>query len=139
MSSASPLLLALGVARKALAADMDGARLGRAGDRADEPRVRRDPLGVRCLLDRRLQGLGQAQADPRRQLLADRAGALARRVDEDELGLLAREANLDVAGRELRVQLERGLGEQVEELQPQVRAEGVAEPPCDLCGALVPE
>ena len=49
---------ALGVAREALAADMDGARLGRAGDRADEPRVRRDPLGVGCLLDRRLQGLG---------------------------------------------------------------------------------
>ena len=97
------------------------------------------PLGVGCLLDRRLQGLGQAQADPRRQLLADRAGALARRVDEDELGLLAREANLDVAGRELRVQLERGLGEEVEELQPQVRAERVAEPPCDLGGALVPE
>ena len=33
----------------------------------------------------------------------------------------------------------RGLGEEVEQLQPQVRAERVAEPPGDLGGALVAE
>jgi hypothetical protein len=64
---------------------------------------------------------------------------LARRVDEDELGLLTRQANLDVAGRKLRVQLQRGLGEEVEELQPEVRAERVPEPPGDLGGPLVAE
>src|SRR3954467_8428095 len=46
-------------------------------------------------------------------------------------------ANLEVAGRELGVQLERRLGEEVEELQPQVRAEGLAEPPRDQRRALV--
>src|SRR3954465_3672700 len=140
MSSACRLSsLALGVAREALAADVDGARLGRAGDRADEPRVRRNPLGVGGLLGGRLEGLGEAQADPRRQLLADGAGTVARRVHEDEFGLLPDEANLDVAGRELGVQLERRLGEEVEELQPQVRAEGLAEPPRDQRRALIPE
>ena len=67
------------------------------------------------------------------------AGGLAGGVDEDELRLLPGEADLDVAGRELRVELDGRLGEEVEELQPKVRSEGLAEAPGDLRGALVAE
>src|SRR5690349_15745400 len=118
---------------------MDRARLRGAGDRPHEPRVRRDALGRGRLLDRALERLGEAQADPRRELLADGARGLAGRVDEDELRLLPREADLDVAERELRVQLDRGLGEKLQELQPEVRAEGVAQAAGDLRRPLVAE
>ena len=67
------------------------------------------------------------------------AGALAGGVDEDELGLLPGEPHLDVAGGQLRVELERGLREQVEQLQPQIRAERLAEAPGDLRRPLVAE
>src|SRR5436309_97368 len=88
--------LALGVAGKAFAADMDGPRLGRACDCANEPRVGGDAFAVGGLLDGRLEGFRKAQADTRRELLADVAGALGGRVDEHELGLLAGEPHLDV-------------------------------------------
>src|SRR5438552_9091565 len=98
MSSAFAAPLALGVALKALAGDVDGAGLGGPCDRAHEPGIRGDPLALGRLLDGRLQRFGEAQADPRRELLAGDAGGLAGGVDEDELGLLAGEADLDVAG-----------------------------------------
>src|SRR4029077_19546548 len=91
-------------------------------------------------LDRELERLREAQADPRRELLAGcRAGRVARRVDEHELGLLAGEANLDVAGGQLGGELHGGLREQIEQLQPQIRRQSLAEAARDLGGALVAE
>jgi hypothetical protein len=118
---------------------VDRTGFGRPGDRAHEPGVRRDTFAGSRPLDRRLERLRQAQADPRGELLTDRPGTLVGGIDEDELGLLAGEANLDVAGRQLRVELERGLREQVEELQAQVRAQCVAEPAGDLRRPFVAE
>src|SRR5205823_14036813 len=80
-----------------------------------------------------------AQAEARRLHHADSAGSLAGRLDEDELGPLSGEADLDVAGGQLRVELDGRLREQVEQLQPQVRAERLTEPPGHLCRPLVPE
>jgi len=113
-------LLALGVAGQTFAAGVGWARLRRARDRTHEPRIGRDSLARGGLLDRRLQGLGQAQADPRRELLAGAGGLAPGRVDEHELGLLAGEAHLDVAGGQLRRKLQCGLRKEVEQLQPQV-------------------
>ena len=87
----------------------------------------------------RLEGLGEAQADPRRELFAGHARGLAGDVDEHELGLLAGEANLDVAGGQLRGQLHRRLREQVEQLQPQAGAECLGQPLRDLRRPLVAE
>src|SRR5581483_10014949 len=58
---------------------------------------------------------------------------------EDELGLLPCEADLDVAGRELRGELDGSLRKQVEELEAQVRGERVAQPLRDLGRPLVTE
>src|SRR3954470_6794395 len=69
--------LALGVALKALAGDVDGSRLGGPRDRAHEPGVDGHSLALSRLLDRALERLGEAQADPRRKLLAGDAGGLA--------------------------------------------------------------
>ena len=118
---------------------MDGPGFGGPRDRAHEPGVRGDPLALGGLLDGGLERLGQAQADPRRVLLTGDAGSFAGGVDEDELGLLAGEAHLDVAGGQFRGELHRDLREQVEQLQPQVRGERVAEPLGDLHRALVPQ
>src|SRR5215203_4212748 len=132
--------LALGVAGQALAGHVGlAARLGGARDRADEPRVRRDGLAGGGLLDRGLQRLREAQADPGGELLARHPGLAAGGVDVDELRLLAREANLDVARRELRRHLDGSQRKDVEQLQPEVRAEDVGEAAGDRCGALVAE
>ena len=56
-----------------------------------------------------------------RALARRRAALVGGRVDEDELRLLAGEANLDVAGGQLRRELHRDLREEVEQLQPQAR------------------
>src|ERR687888_1097577 len=112
------LLLALGIARQALAGDvcLGGTRLGRACDRADEPRVGGDALAGSGPLDRVLQRVGKAQRDARRQLLAGHA-RLAGGLDVDELRLLPGEPDLDVPVRQLRGELDRGLREDVEELE----------------------
>src|SRR5205823_8632397 len=88
-------------------------------------------------LDRRLERLGKAKADPRRELLGRHPTGVTGGVDEDELGLLAREAHLDVAGGQLRRELDRRLRQHVEQLQPQVRRKRVAEALGDLRRALV--
>src|SRR5262249_11374986 len=139
MSSASRYLLTLGVAGQTLAGEPRRAGLGLPRDRADEPGVRRDALARGGLLDRRLERLGQPQAEAGRELLARDSGVLGGLVDEHELGLLAGQADLDVAGGELRGELERRLAEQVEQLQAQIRGERVAEPLGDPRGALVAE
>src|SRR5215208_3180898 len=130
--------LALGVAGQALAGGVGlTARLRGARDRSDEPRVRGDALAGCGLLDRGLEGLRQAQADAGRQLLARHSGLSAGRVDVHEFRLLACQADLHVARRELRGHLHGGLRENVEELQPEVGAEDVGEAAGDCCGALV--
>src|SRR5215210_995263 len=132
------LLLTPGVAGEALAGALRmGAGLARAGDRPDEPRVRRDALAGGGVLDRGLQRLRQAEADARRKLLAGHARVPAGGVDVDELGLLAREPHLDVTRGKLRRQLDGGLREDVEELQAQVRAQELGEPARDGARALV--
>src|SRR5665213_249794 len=63
---------ALAVAAKALAADVHGARFGGPRDCPHEPRIGRDALAICGLLDRDLERLREAQADPRRELFARR-------------------------------------------------------------------
>src|SRR5581483_10256513 len=134
------LRLARGVAGQSPAADLDGARLGRAGDRADEPRVDGNAFTLGGTLDGGLERLGEAQADSRRKLFAARGTrALGSRVDVDEPRLLPRQPNLDVARRELGRHLDRRLPEQVEELQAQVRGERLAQALGDLDRPLVAE
>ncbi len=59
---------------------------------------------------------------------ARRRGALLLVLDVDERGLLAGEADLDVARAELRADLERGLGQELEQAQPQRGGERLAQP-----------
>src|SRR5262245_25687930 len=138
-ASASPCS-ALAVAGHAAAATVErsaGAALDRPSDRPDEPRVHGDALACGSLLHRALQALGDAQRDARGELLAGAAVVSPLLLDVHELGVLAREANLDVAGRELGRDLERGLREHVEHPEAERRAEHLAEAPGDAGGPLV--
>src|SRR5581483_2385832 len=134
------LRLARGVAGQPPAAGLDGARLGRACDRAYEPRVDRDAFTLGGTLDGGLERLREAQADPRRELFAAaRSGAVGPAVDVHELGLLPRQPNLDVARGELCRNLDCRLGEQVEELQAEVRPERLGQALGDADRPLVAE
>ena len=59
--------------------------------------------------------------------------------DDHELGLAAREANLDPSGAELAADLQCRLAEEVEEAKVECRAEGLDQPLRGLRDRLVPE
>ena len=102
----------------------------RRGDRADEPRVDREPLAARGLLDARLERLGQPQVDARRRgvvrLRRGRRPCLALRLErfvrrcgsDDELGFAGTQAQLDRSGRELARDVVRRRRERLEQHQP---------------------
>jgi hypothetical protein len=96
------------------------ARGSRARDSARTIRVRRDALAVRGGLHLRLQGLRQTEGDAGAEVVSRRRCRRLRAcgfVDDDELGIAAREPHLDVPRRELLVERESRLGEDVEEAE----------------------
>src|SRR6185312_1811542 len=132
-ASTSMLLSALAEAGQA-AADTWRRRGDGAAQRAEEPGVHGLALARGGGLDRRLQRLGQAERDPCAQPLVRLLGRrrLGRLVlDVDEERLLAREAHLDVAGRDLLADLQRRLLQHVEEPEAERGVQRLAEP---LCG-----
>src|SRR5918995_3082006 len=100
----------LGVAGQPLAGAARRRR-GAAGQRPHEPGVQRDALAGGGGLELALEAVGQAQGDARGQPVLGRdgrgLGLLPAHVDE--LGIRARQPHLDVALRELRADLKRGL------------------------------
>src|SRR6185503_11611116 len=120
---ASSLLSALDVTLHPVAAFLGLALLERSRDRPHEPGIRRDALAVRGGLDPGLQRLRQAKRDPPGRLLAEahRLRALRLFGDDHELGIAAREANLDATGLDLAADLERRLAEEVEQVEVECR------------------
>src|SRR5438093_1497921 len=139
------LLSALGVALKSVSPAAAGrSRLERTCNRAHEPAVRGDPLALRRDLDARLQPLGESERDTRGQAVTvggrPGGGSGSRLVvHEDELGIAAGEANLDMAGRKLGREPDRHLGEEVEQSQMQRGLERLTEPARGLRAGLVAE
>lgn len=83
-----------------------------------EPRVEGDAFRLRRGLERRLQRLGQAERDAGREPVLSRGRRLGLLfLDVDELRVLPREPDVDVAVRKLRGKVERDLCERVD--QPQ--------------------
>src|SRR5581483_5593952 len=115
-------------------ADASGRRGGgarRAAERPDDPRVDGNALAGGGKLDVELERLAQAQRDAcARCVVAGRrrCSGLGLVLDVDERGLLTCQPDLDMAGRELRRDLERGLAEQVEEPKAGGSPEGLAQP-----------
>src|SRR6059058_3607751 len=109
------LLSVAAVAGEAVAASGRGwaARLDRALERLDEPRVDGGAFACGSGLDPLLQALGEPKSDARRERLVGllRHGAVL--ADEDELEVVAGNAQLNVRGLELVVELEGRLGEGV--------------------------
>ena len=68
----------------------------------------------------------------------ERLGLLSLVGDDDELGLAAGKANLDAAGLELAGDLQRGLAEEVEEVEVEGRREGLAQPSSGVAVASSP-
>src|SRR5579862_6633851 len=102
------------VARKAVAATGRwAARLDRALERLDEPRVDGRAFACGGGLDPLLQALGEPEGDAGRERLVGRLGRPVVFADEDELEVVAGDAQLDVRGLELVVELERRFGEGV--------------------------
>src|SRR6059058_1068526 len=109
------LLSVAAVAGEAVAASGRGwaARLDRALERLDEPRVDGGAFTGGGGLDPLLEALGQPERDAGRERLVDRLRHAAVFADEHELEVVAGDAHLDVRGVELLVELERRLGEGV--------------------------
>ena len=83
-------------------------------------------------------------SDRRKLIRADSSSPIAPApspvcLDVDELGLLSCEADLDVAGGQLGGELDGRLREQVEQLEPEARADRVGEASRDLLDAFVAE
>src|SRR3954454_13587325 len=123
------LLSALREAGQAVAGAAGWLR-DRARERADDPRVHRNALTRRCPLDLVLERVGETQADAcgRAILGRNRLGGLGRVLDEKELGVPPGEANLDVAVRQLGVELHGDCGERVDEPKGERPLEGDADP-----------
>ena len=83
-------------------------------------------------LDPLLQALGEPEGDPGRERLVDPLRRTAVLADEHELRITAGDADLDVGGVELRVELEGRLGEDVLDPPGEGRLDGDGE---ELCGA----
>src|SRR6059058_2349053 len=120
------LLSVAAVAGEAVAASGRGwaARLDRALERLDEPRVDGGALACGGGLDPLLQALGEPECDARRECLVGllRQGAVL--ADEHELEVVAGDTQLDVRGLELVVELERRLGERVLDSPAEGRLDG---------------
>src|SRR5262249_9774831 len=88
-----------------------------------------EALATRSVLDRRLQRVGEAKRDARCQaLFAGRRAACAFLRDVDEGGLLAGQANVDVSVGELCGNLQRRLGQQLEQTYLKRGRQSLAEP-----------
>src|SRR4051812_27580915 len=111
-----------------------------SGEGADEPAVHGNSFSRGRRLDRRFERLGEAQRDAGGQpVVSRRLRRCFLLADVHECGILADEAHLDVAGRQLSAELERGFPECVEEAEPCGTANRLDDALCDGARLLVPD